>query len=415
MASFSFGAGNLRRIASLPLYALGRLATLVIRRDDSWAVSSASGVADGPLSLARIAAADGTTVVWLASTDAHIAAARAEGFQAVRRGSIRGFLATARARVVVVSHGLGDVNRYGVPGAFIVQLWHGIPLKRIGLDSAETTRVPLVGHLAPVRWFMRAMYRRAQSRIRVLPAASHLVRGRLESAFGLDDSRIVVTGEPRVDVLSAGSQAERQQAARSLITSLVGEVSSRVVLYAPTWRDGAEDPAVPSAQEWQEIVDTLTAHDLTLLVRSHPLGGGAYTPPVATDRVRMLASTLLPDVTVALAGVDVLITDYSSLLYDVGLLNMPVLYFAPDADSYAATRGFYGRYQDIAHDIAPTWTRAMAQLAELATDEDAYAQSAARSRALSDRVHAFRDGANTERVYREILRRLPASPQEGTR
>ena len=44
--------------------------------------------------------------------------------------------------VVVVTHGFGDVNRYAVTGAFVVQLWHGIPLKRIGLDSAETLRPP---------------------------------------------------------------------------------------------------------------------------------------------------------------------------------------------------------------------------------------------------------------------------------
>ena len=44
----------------------------------------------------------------------------------------RGWWATARAGVVVVTHGQGDVNRYATSGAFLVQLWHGIPLKRIG-------------------------------------------------------------------------------------------------------------------------------------------------------------------------------------------------------------------------------------------------------------------------------------------
>ena len=49
--------------------------------------------------------------------------------------SLRGFWLTARAGVVVITHGFGDVNRYAVSDAFIVQLWHGIPLKRISSTS----------------------------------------------------------------------------------------------------------------------------------------------------------------------------------------------------------------------------------------------------------------------------------------
>ena len=122
--------------------------------------------------------------------------------------------------VVVVTHGFGDVNRYAVSGAFVVQLWHGIPLKRIGLDSAETAAQPASspafagGSRGVARGACTAA---AAHRIRVLPAASHLVRGRLESAFALPDERVPVTGEPRVDVLSQGTPEDRRAAARAAI------------------------------------------------------------------------------------------------------------------------------------------------------------------------------------------------------
>ncbi len=127
------------------------------------------------------------------------------------------------------------------------------------------------------------MYRSAAHGIRVLPAASHVVRGRLESAFGLSDDRVPVTGEPRVDVLSQGTAETRRSHARQAISAATGhvETTTRLVLYAPTWRDGAPDPAVPTAEEWRALVDVLARHRAVLLVRSHPLGAGEYAPPFA--------------------------------------------------------------------------------------------------------------------------------------
>src|SRR5690606_17042116 len=134
-------------------------------------------------------------------------------------------------------------------------------------------------------------------------------------------------------------------------------------LYAPTWRDGDADPAVPTASEWVAIMTALEATNAVLYVRSHPLGAGAYTPPLPSSRVRMLGSDLLTDVTPALPGFDALITDYSSLAYDAGLLAMPVLYLAPDVADYARTRGFYGRYAEVAGaDAATSWPELLDQL-----------------------------------------------------
>jgi CDP-glycerol glycerophosphotransferase len=292
----------------------------------------------------------------------------------------------------------------------VVQLWHGIPLKRIGLDSPETLRVPsAVARLRlgrVLRRLLGAMYRGAARRIRILPAASHTVRGRLESAFALPDERVPVTGEPRVDVLSRGTADERRASARQAIAQAVGPIddASRVVLYAPTWRDGAADPAVPSTDEWRALVALLEQHDAVLLVRSHPLGAGEYRPPQGTDRVRLLGSDLVADVTPVLPGADVLVTDYSSLVFDSALVPLPVVFLAPDVEEYGRRRGFYGRYADVAGDgWARDWEAARAQLDAVLARDDEAERRRGRARALSARVHAFRDGANAERVYRAIL------------
>ncbi|WP_258567162.1 CDP-glycerol glycerophosphotransferase family protein [Microbacterium sp. Se5.02b] len=114
--------------------------------------------------------------------------------------------------------------------------------------------------------------------------------------------------------------------------------------------------------------------------------------------------------TPALAAVDVLITDYSSLAYDVGLLGMPVLFLAPDAREYARTRGFYGRFEDVAGtDAAADWAAVLAQLEPLLSDRHAYEGASRRSATLSATMHAHRDGRNTDRVYQAIRARgIPA-------
>jgi CDP-glycerol glycerophosphotransferase len=405
VASFSFGAGNAAKLLRIPLYLAGRVATwLIPRTRDEWVFGCAVGIADGALALWDHARQAGERAVWLTADATQDEAAAARAIPTVRRDSLAGFWRTARARVVVVTHGFGDVNRYATSGAFVVQLWHGIPLKRIGLDSPATLRAPL-----PVlRPAIRALYRATQRRIDLIPAASHLVRGRLESAFALTDDHVPVTGEPRVDVLSMGEPADRAAAARARLQEVLTATGSMVlgerpvVLYAPTWRDGADDPAVPSRGDWRAIHAMLEEHDAMLFVRSHPLGAGDYAAGVG-ERVRMLGSDLVSDVTPLLPAVTVLVTDYSSLVFDASLVPVPVVFLAPDAAEYAVERGFYGRYDDVTGgEHVLTWSQAIERVSAVLGDAEESERLTERARRLDREVHAHRDGRNTIRVYERI-------------
>ena len=419
MASFSFGAGNAAKLLRIPLYLAGRLLTLVTPRTrDRWVFGCGGGIGDGALALWEVAAEEHVDAVWLVDGERDAEDARARGIPTVAKHSPAGLWCTARARVVVITHGFGDVNRYAVSGAFVVQLWHGIPLKRIGVDSPETLRppgmlrgTPLEG---PARWLLGVLYRGAMRRIDVLPAASHLVRGRLQSAFSLRDAAVPVTGEPRVDVLSAGEADARRETARELIAAATGaplDEGVRVILYAPTWRDGDEDPAIPDRGAARRIAALLEEQDAVLLVRSHPLGAGAYDIPSA--RVRLIGSDRLRDITPALSRVDVLVTDYSSLAYDASLVPMPVVYLAPDVAEYARQRGFYGRYEDVAgDDWARDWPAAVDQLRTVLTDLGERERRLQRARTLDACVHAYSDGGSTRRVFDVIRRRIAAPTRE---
>src|SRR5690606_7302374 len=272
-ATFTFGAGNARKLLRTPLYALGALAALLVPRTSKlWAFGCGIGLGEGALPLYRTARErldERVRLVWLASTDAELADAAARGFDAVAKHSWRGFWVTLRARVLVITHGYGDVNRYATSGAFVVQLWHGIPLKKLHLDSPATLRIRGVPDHRYVRALLAGAYRFAGRGIDLFPVASELVAPRIASALGVPLERIPALGDIRDDALLAGDPAEARARARALLAQAAGPLgeATRVVLYAPTWRDGASDPGAPTREEWALLAGWLEARDAVLLVR----------------------------------------------------------------------------------------------------------------------------------------------------
>ncbi|MEO6532757.1 MAG: CDP-glycerol glycerophosphotransferase family protein [Pseudolysinimonas sp.] len=414
MASFTFGAGNARKVLRLPLYALGALATLLVPRTPRlWVFGSGIGVGEGALPLyrmARSALPDTVRLVWLVGSEAELTAAIAAGLDAELRRGWRGFRLTLRARVLVVTHGFGDVNRYATRGGFVVQLWHGVPLKRLHLDSDATLRVSFLPNHRLVRAVLARAYRLAGRGIGLFPVASALVAPRIASAFGIAPERVVVTGDPRDDLLLTGSVDARRAGARELLAAAVGELppGARVVLSAPTWRDGGVDPGAPDDATWGLIADWLERTDAVLLVRTHPLGKGDYAGgPTRSDRIRMLGPDVLAEITPALPAVDALVTDYSSIAYDYSLVGGPIVFLAPDLEHYAKRRGLYLPYRAFAggHQVG-SWPDALARLDAVGDAGSAEAVAASvHSTWLRDENFDLLDGRATERVLAETLRR----------
>ena len=116
MASFSFRAGNAGKLLRIPLYLAGRLGTLLVPRGRGWVIGCGAGIGDGALALWRAATAAGVDPLWLTGSEREARDAAALGIRTIPKQSLRGWWATARAGVIVVTHGFGDVNRYAVSG-----------------------------------------------------------------------------------------------------------------------------------------------------------------------------------------------------------------------------------------------------------------------------------------------------------
>lgn len=415
---FQFASSNLSKLLAIPKYVLSWLLALVVPRDKaSWAVGSGVGVGEGTLALARhlLHERPGTQITWLVADEAESELAAAEGFTPVLRNGWRGYWATLRAGTLVVTHGLGDVNRFGVFGGTTVQLWHGAPLKRIHLDSPVTTAVR---GPALIRGLLRRMYARGTQQVSLYVAGSVTAAERLRSAFRVAPGKVAVLGDARDDALAQQAlRPELALAARDTVARILAERGAapladgeRLVLYAPTWRDGDTDPAIPNQRDLRAVSSALAATGARLIIRSHPLGEGEYGEAVG-ERVHLLGSDLIRDITPVLGAFDSVITDFSSIAIDFSLLERPIVWFAPDLEEYTRTRGLYEALAVTAGTpIARDWGGACETLTGVLTEGSAAERESVRAaRVLANRFHQHRDGMSAARVLAAAERlRLPS-------
>ncbi|MFF5444230.1 CDP-glycerol glycerophosphotransferase family protein [Streptomyces sp. NPDC012888] len=248
--------------------------------------------------------------------------------RAVRMWSPEWYDALARAKYVVANNHLPDWFQKR-EGQIVVQTWHGTPLKRIGHDIEAV-------HFADKR-YMERLEKEVQN-WDMLVSPNSFSTPILQRAFQFPNE-MVECGYPRNDILRQANTGRRAEEVRRRIGLPPGK---RVILYAPTWRD--DQYYAPGKYKLDFRIDLAAAkaqlgHDHVLLVRRHP---NVVDPvPGAGDRFVYDVSDY-PDMADLSLITDVMITDYSSLMFDFVNTGRPILFFTYDLDHYRDTlRGFY--------------------------------------------------------------------------
>jgi CDP-glycerol glycerophosphotransferase (TagB/SpsB family) len=236
----------------------------------------------------------------------------------VRKRSPSGILAFLRASHVFTTHGTYWFAR-SAGRQKIVNLWHGMPLKRICLlDGKPRHKVPFCTHaIATSPYFARM----------------------LAAAFGLPIESVKITGLPRNDWL-----AEPQPWQQML---QVNE-AARLAVWMPTYRnsnigdvrsDGSE---VVTDALLQKLDNALRSSDIHLAVKLHPMDRLNERNWPRLGHVSVLTHDNWEKIGLNtyrfLANAYCLITDFSSVTVDFALLRRPIALFAPDLDAYE--RGF---------------------------------------------------------------------------
>jgi len=245
------------------------------------------------------------------------------------------------ADVVLVRHGSTSYARHLATAAWLVNnttfppyfvrrsgqrylnTWHGTPLKTLGRD----VRSSLFDHRNVSRNLLQVTHLAVQNR--------HTHQALLDSndVAAVFTGSIAETGHPRVDCLVRTGSETRAQVRRRL--GVADGVP--VVLYAPTYRGEVHTPSFDTSV-LKTAIATLSRHPVALVFNAHPF--------VARQIAGRLPDGVLSvppgmDITELLAGVDVLVTDYSSILFDFLPTRRPTILYTPDLEHYCAERGMY--------------------------------------------------------------------------
>ncbi|MFY1635756.1 bifunctional glycosyltransferase/CDP-glycerol:glycerophosphate glycerophosphotransferase [Solwaraspora sp. WMMB335] len=322
--------------------------------------------------------------VWVVRRDR--AASMPAGVPYVIAGTRRYYRTMARAKWLINNVNFPDYVRKR-PGSVHVQTHHGTPVKVMGLDQR---RHPI----GAARMNFSSLLRRID-RWDFSVSANLFSTQMWERAYpGSFES--IDSGYPRNDRLALATAADVTAARESLGIS-PGE---RVVLYLPTHRE--HQPGWRPDFDADEFAEVL-GPDAWLLIRSHYFhdrdrtGRAPDAPP--TGRVRdMSAHPVVEDLYLA---ADVLITDYSSAMFDYAVLDRPIVIYAPDAAAYAMARGVYF---DITAEppgaVATTFGHLLDVFRTGAVDDDAATKARTQFRT---RFCHLDDGHAAERVVRRAL------------
>jgi CDP-glycerol glycerophosphotransferase len=203
-----------------------------------------------------------------------------------------------------------------------LQTWHGTPLKRIAFDIENPQFDDHRKHYASLRREVAAWD------FLVSPNAFSTEVFRQAFRF---DGPILETGYPRNDMLVGVDAAERRLEVRSRLGL---DEDAFAVLYAPTWRDAANParPVLDLKEVAREVEGTV------VLLRAHQLDH--FDLPAGDGRVRDVSR--YPEVGDLYLASDVLVTDYSSVMFDYAITGKPILFFTYDLSYYRdQLRGFY--------------------------------------------------------------------------
>ena len=279
-----------------------------------------------------------------------------------------------------------------VSGQVYLQTWHGTPLKRLVRDI-EAGKVSAQ--------YLSTMRKEAAAWDYLISPSAYASKC-FESAFGFPikggQGKVLEVGYPRNDRLNAS--AEERAAIRNRVRKQLGVKSAQtqLVLYAPTWRDTNRN-AVGTLQTVNHIdAATKLPKGFQLMYRGHSMTLDAHNSKTANGAIDV---TDYPDITELYLAADVLITDYSSVMFDFAVTGKPMIFLTPDIEKYVADRGFY--FDFVAEAPGPIYHTTAEVISALENINEVAKQNGKAYKAWQQKFNALEDGKATARVLAEVF------------
>lgn len=211
----------------------------------------------------------------------------------------------------------------------VIQLWHGTgTIKKFGQDATT-------GKLHELEY-------RSNQWITHLIVNSDAMISLYAGAFGVDLEKVYPIGLPKTDEMIRMSKSEEEilLTKKLVYTSRNIDPTKKLILYAPTFRD--DEVTNPQQIKYIEELVKKLPDAYALGVRLHPHVAKAYQDRMPEKLVNL---SDYPDITELLLASDILITDYSSIIFEYCLLRRKMIFYAYDLEKFEQKgRGFYETY-----------------------------------------------------------------------
>ncbi|MBO5856418.1 MAG: CDP-glycerol glycerophosphotransferase family protein [Alistipes sp.] len=225
------------------------------------------------------------------------------------------------------------------PGQKYMMLWHaGVALKRIERDAEDK-----LGY----SYLQRAKHDSKVCDLMISGSAMHTEL--IHRAFWYD-GEVLECGIPRNDLFF---HAESVNVSRRRIAKHYGiSEDDKIVLYAPTFRNsGTIEPyRIDWSRVMPELCKMLGAECVSVIVRMHPNLIGKVDTSSLVSYEGVYDGTMYHDMQEMLAASDLLITDYSSSMFDFSMQGKPCLLYATDVAQY--DRGYYFNFRELPYPLA---------------------------------------------------------------
>jgi CDP-glycerol glycerophosphotransferase (TagB/SpsB family) len=329
------------------------LSFLAIRDKNIWIFGSWDGKVflDNPkyLFLATQKLSPSIKPIWVSNNTALVHSLRQKGYKAYYTFQIQAVLYGLRAKYYFIDHAplyggfFAPTNLWLSGGAKIIQLWHGVPLKR--LDS-----VGLGGkvHQSTIRSYLAVLAKANLFNLFTnyyFVASSRLFGRLMAESFGVSEKKVLLSGYPR-NVFQEAPALSNWSLQKRLNEKIKKHKAGgkKLLFYIPTFRDYGGNPITHKAIDLAVFDKFLIDNQCVLILKFHEadvikLGN------VGKENIIFLPSGF--DIYEILSLCDVLITDYSSIFFDFLPFNRPIIFYPYDLKTYqTSARCFYFNYEE---------------------------------------------------------------------
>ena len=223
-------------------------------------------------------------------------------------------------------------------GQEICQLWHACgAYKKFGYSRANGTE--------------KIKIHKGYKKYAKVITSSEAIRVNYAEAFGIDISKVRATGIPRTDIFFDQQKTEGKK--RELYETYPQIRGRKVILFAPTYRGlRAEDAGYDFEKlDYKRLYNELH-EEYVFVIKWHPAlynnlkRHNDFEKYIEQYKDFFIDLSAEREVNDLLPAADILITDYSSVIFEYALLGKPIIYFAYDLGKYRSSRGMYYDFYD---------------------------------------------------------------------